>query len=148
MKRIVAFVICLIALVASVPPSQAISSSQIIMHEEANLENGITCIDEIIVDHTARSTDKQGRRVKTFLYDDTVIAQIEITVVFRYDGSTVSVISKSVTQKSTYDGWSYNQTSFTSSGGTATLKFKLSKWLILNNSYTMSLTCDKNGNLS
>lgn len=148
MKQILTLIICLMLIVTSAPLSQATSSSHIVMHEETLFENGITCIDEIIVDNIARSTDKQGRRVKTFLYGDTVIAIIEMTVIFRYDGSTVSVVSKSVTQSSTYDGWSYKQTSFTSSGGTATLKFKLSKLLFLNNSYTMTLTCDRNGNLS
>lgn len=40
------------------------------------------------------------------------------------------------------------QTSFTSSGGTVTLEGKLTKLLILNDPFTMTLTCDKNGNIS
>lgn len=148
MKQVLIFVFSIALLFASISPCHATSSTEVIMHEETILDTGFICIDEIIIDSISRSSDKQARRIKTVMDGDTVIAKIEMTVVFRYDGSTVSVVSKSITQRDTYDGWNYSQTSFTSSGGTVTLKFKLTKWLILSNSYTMTLTCDKNGNLS
>ncbi len=53
-----------------------------------------------------------------------------------------------MTNTDTYNGWSYIQDSLTSSGGTVTLNGKLTKWLILSNSFTMTLTCDANGNIS
>lgn len=58
------------------------------------------------------------------------------------------MVSKSVTQSDTYDGWSYVQNSLTSSGGTVTLNAKLTKWIILNTSFTMTLSCDEDGNIS
>ena len=79
---------------------------------------------------------------------DTVIGIVTIQATFRYDGSTVSVVSKSVTQVETYEGWNYVQSSFTSSGGSVVLSAKLTKWIVLNTSFTMTLSCDKNGKIS
>lgn len=61
--------------------------------------------------------------------------------------TTVSVISKSVTQTDTYEGWNYVETSFTSSGGTVALAGKLTKLLIMRTSFTIGLECDANGNI-
>ena len=77
-----------------------------------------------------------------------LIAEIWIDATFRYDGNTVSVVSKSISKCETYDGWSFKQSSFTSSGGTVTLTGKLTKLLVLNANVNISLTCDKNGNIS
>lgn len=112
------------------------------------LENGYAISEEIIVCPNTRSTDYTATKKATITKSGTTIAVVAVTATFRYDGVTVSVISKSVSQKDTYDGWNYSQTSLISSGGTVTLNYKLTKWLILSNSYTMTLTCDKNGNLS
>ena len=81
-------------------------------------------------------------------YNGVVIGVIAMKGTFRYDGSTVSVASKSVTQTDTYEGWSYKQNSFTSSGGTVTLDAKLTKLIFLNIPFTMMLSCDKDGNIS
>ena len=148
MKRLFALCICAILLVSMVFPAHAAAESQVLLKEKATLENGLSVIDEIIVYHQDRSTDERIERRKTFKDGDTVIAIIAFAAVFRYDGSTVSVVSKTVTQTDTYAGWSYKQKSFTSSGGTVTLDAKLTKLLIFSNSFTMTLSCDKNGNIS
>lgn len=96
----------------------------------------------------ARASQKTATRKATLTKDDVTIGVIAFKATFRYDGSTVSVVSKSVTQTDTYDGWSYTQNSFTSSGGTVTLDAKLTKLLIVNYPFILSLTCDKNGTLS
>lgn len=77
-----------------------------------------------------------------------MIAVIAFTATYRFDGTSVSVVEKTVTQTDTYGGWGYKQTLFSSSGGTVTLEGKLSKWLVFNNSISMSMTCDKNGNIT
>lgn len=120
----------------------------VIYHNEEILSNGFAVIDEIIDLTLARATDKTVARTKTIKDGDTIVAIITIQATFRHDGSSASVISKSVTQSDTYDGWSYVQNSFTSSGGTVTLDAKITKWIIFNTSFTMTLSCDKNGNIS
>lgn len=148
MKKLLSLTLCLVMLASVLSPVYAAEQSEIIYSEEFVLEDGTTVKDEIIVTSHTRSTDKTATRRQTFSRSDTVIGIIAFQAKFRYDGSTVSVVSKSVTQTDTYDGYSYKQTSFTSSGGTVTLEGKLTKLLIFNTSFSMSLTCDKNGNLS
>lgn len=148
MKRLLTICICAVLFVCMVFPSSAAEQPQKEYGEEMVLENGLTVVDEITVYSQVRSTDERIERRRTIKDGDTVIAIVAFEAVFRYDGSTVSVVSKTVTQTDTYAGWSYKQKSFTSSGGTVTLDAKLTKLLIFNNSFTMTLSCDKNGNIS
>lgn len=150
MRRLLCFIFCLIISLNLIGPAFAADSTQgtIIRYQETDLGDGITVVDEIIDYSSARSTDKTYAHVKTIKNDGTTIGTIAIRGTFRYDGTTVSVVSKSVTQTDTYDGWSYKQNSFTSSSGTITLDAKLTKLLVLNISFTMTLSCDKNGNIS
>ena len=155
MKKVFALALCLLLLAQGILPASAAALSTaepagtLLYRQEIVLENGLTLIDEVYEYAQGRSTDKIGRRTLTICNSDNVVLGIiSFEAVFRYDGSTVSVVSKTVTQTDTYEGYSYKQNSFTSSGGTVTLAGKLTKLLIFNHSFTMSLTCDVNGNLS
>lgn len=148
MKQVFSIFFCVALLAAVILPAYATEQNEVIHVEEITLEDGTIVKDEIVVTSNARSTDKTATRKRTFTKDDTVIGIIAFKATFRYDGSTVYVVSKSVTQTDTYDGYSYTQNSFTSSGGTVTLEGKLTKLLFITTSFSMSLTCDKNGNLS
>ena len=109
----------------------------------------MTVVDEIAEYANARATGKTYDRTRSFYDGDTLIAVIAFQASFRYNGSTVSVVSKTVTQTDTYSGWSYSQESFTSSGGTVTLEGKLKYLLLFSTTpVSMSLTCDKNGNIT
>lgn len=148
MKKTFSIVLCFVLFFSLAFPTYASSQNEVIYSQEYTLEDGTTVKDEIIVHGLARSTYKTATRRRTFSDDGTTIAIIAFQATFRYDGSTVAVISKSITQTDTYEGWSYKQTSFTSSGGTVTLEAKLTKLLVFNNKFTMTLTCDKDGNIS
>lgn len=151
MKRIIAFLCCLF-LITSISPSASATHSttdeNIVFYSQSDLGNGLVVIDEVIECTNARSANKTYERKKTLTYNGTTVGIIAIRGTFSYDGSTVSVVSKSVTQTDTYDGWSYKQNSFSSSGGTITLDAKLTKLLVMNIPFTMTLTCDKDGNIS
>lgn len=148
MKKLLTVCLSIMVIIASALPVCAAEAQQPIMSSETVLEDGIVMIDEVFEITTARSADKTYTRQRTFVQNGTTIGIIAITATFRYDSSTVSVVSKSVSQADTYDGWSYKQNSFTSSGGTVALDAKLTKLLILNIPVTMTLTCDKSGNIS
>ncbi|MBE6982366.1 MAG: hypothetical protein E7437_08615 [Ruminococcaceae bacterium] len=75
------------------------------------------------------------------------MAIIAMYVVFQYDGSTVRVVSKSMTQTDTYNGWSYEHNSYVTVGGKVTTKFYLSKSLY-SQLFSFSVTCDKDGNIT
>ena len=148
MKKMTAVMLCLILLSSFVLPVSAESQTRLIYSNVNQLDNGITVVEEVFDVSQSRSTDKTYVRRSTFTRDGETIAVIAFNATYRYDGTAVSVISKSVTQTDTYNGWSFNQKSFTSSGGTVTLTGKLTKWLVLNTDISMAMTCDKNGNVS
>lgn len=150
MRKFLALVLCFSLIISVSITTQAAEQGNVLLHQEIDLGNGLTVIDEVIECPQARTTyGKTVNRTRTFKDGDTVIAVIVFQATFHYDGTTVSVASKRVIQTDTYDGWHYKQTSFTSSGGTVTLSARLTKLLfIFNNPFTMSLTCDKNGNIS
>ena len=149
MKKLTAFLTCIFLLLASVAPCAAAEAGTVIYSAEETLDNGVTVVDTItVLQSNARATTKTYQRTNTYKHNGEVIAEIAITATFQYDGSTVSVVSKSVSTCETYEGWSFKQSSFTSSGGTVTLTGKLTKLILLNADVSISLTCDKNGNVS
>lgn len=148
MKRIIAVISIMIVLLSFIIPASAVEQDHIIYQASFELEDGITVLTEVIEHIQTRSSTKDYTNRHTFSKDGTVIAVISLYGEFKYDGITVSVVSKSVPQTDTYEGWSYKQNAFTSSGGTITLDAKLTKLLVLSIPFTMTLSCDKNGNLS
>lgn len=148
MKKILSIIICIILFASMSIPTYAAEQTEVIYCKETVLEDGTVIKDEIIVTTNARASQKTATRRATLSKDDVTIGVIAFKATFRYDGSTVSVVSKSVTQTDTYEGWNYSQNSFTSSGGTVTLDAKLTKLLVVDYPFILSLTCDKNGNLS
>lgn len=148
MRRFFVVLLCAILLVGSIHPCSA-TEEQVIYSTEEFWDGDVRVVEVIYlsVDSTY-ATDKTYTQQREYYYGDTLIADIAITGTFRYTGSSVSVVSKSVSRSETYDGWSFKQSSFSSSGGTITLTGKLTKLLIFNADVNMSLTCDKNGNIS
>ena len=146
MKRILVLIFCAVLMISSIPCSYAVETCT--YRNEWVMENGVTVVEEIIFENDSRATDKAGTRRLTYSDEDqNLMAIIAMRVVFRYDGTNVRVISKSMTQTDTYNGWSYEHNSFVTVGGKVTTKFYLSKSLY-SQLFSFSLTCDKDGNLS
>lgn len=153
MKKIFSIFLCMVTLFTMIVPVCATSdnsnSGNTISYYEEQLDNGWIVVDEIVEYSHARSTEKTYERKKSFYDGDTLIAVIAFQATYRYTGTSVSVVSKTVTQTDTYSGWSFKQNSFTSSGGTVALEGTLKYLLIFNSSdFSMSMTCDKNGNIT
>ena len=149
MKKLTALFICMLLLVGCITPCTAAETEKVISYTVETMENGVTVEETItMLQSAARSTTETYTKTKTYKHNGDLIAEITITATFQYDGSTVSVVSKSVSTCETYEGWSFKQSSFTSSGGTVTLTGKLTKLILLNADVSISLTCDKNGNVS
>ena len=148
MKRIISFLLCFLLIFALPFSASAAEPVSAASQQVINLGNGLIAIDEIQEVSSIRAAlGKTVTRTRTIKDGDTVVAIITIQATFRYDGTTVSVISKGINQADTFEGWKYEQISFTSSGGTVTLEAKLTKWLIFNSPFTMTLSCDKDGNI-
>lgn len=149
LKRFIAVFCCLALFTCLCVPAQAAGiTSDLATVTEIDLGDGFTATDVLTVDTATRASTRYATRLRTFYFHDEVIAEIKIKAQFRYDGSSVSVLSKEVSQCDTYDGWKFTQTSFTSSGGTITLNGKLTKLLFYKALVEISLSCDKNGNIS
>jgi len=150
-EKLTALFLSLLLLLSLAPCASAASGEDgtVIYLQETVTEDGFTVIDTIVLhSQQARSNTRTATRNKAVYYNEALVAEIAFTATFRYDGSSVSVISKAVTQTDTYNGWNYKQQSFTSSGGTVTLEAKLTKLLVLNIPFTMGLRCDVNGNIT
>ena len=149
MKRMTSLFLLVLLIFSCPPRASAVAHENIVWSHEITLDNGITVTDEVISHSIARSSTKDYTRRKTIANGEgATIAIISVRGVFSYNGTTVSVVSKSVTQSDTYEGWSYKQNSFTSSGGTITLDAKLTKLLVVSIPADMTLSCDKDGNIS
>lgn len=151
MKKVLLIMMCLILTFSLVVPCAASEPNEIyvVYDDVKTFENGVTMVRQTILnDSQNRSTTRAYTDTYTYYYSGEIIAEIWIDATFRYDGNTVSVVSKSISKCETYDGWSFKQSSFSSSGGTVTLTGKLTKLLVLKASVNISLTCDKNGNIS
>lgn len=143
MKRLLSAVMaCLLVALCISGVSASTQNTNVI-----DLGDGFYAEETLIINTYLRSTVKSTSKVWNIKNGSDVIATIEVSGTFSYDGDTVSVRSKEVVRCDTYDNWSFSQTGFTSSGGTITLSGKLSKGLSSKN-ISMSLSCDKNGNLS
>lgn len=148
MKRIVTLLLSFVLFASLVFPVSATGSGEVIYSGERTLENGLRAVETVTVYSSGRASTVTADREMSLYDGDTLVAYIRFEATYRYDGSTVSVVSKSVTNTDTYDGWEYVQNSFTSSGGTVTLNAKLTKWFIFNTPFSMTLSCDKDGNIS
>lgn len=148
MKKTLSLFMCLFLIVSMTLTVSALDTRKVIYRTEEVLNNGVIVISEIIDHSQARSTTKNYEHTKTYTRNGTTIAVISICGSFRYYGSSVSVLSKSVTRTDTYNGWSYAQNSFTSSGGTISLSGKLTKLLNSSIAVSMTLNCDASGNIS
>lgn len=114
------------------------------------MEDGseVVVTEELIINDSARASTRSATKRQSFTKNGTTIAVIALTAEFSYTGSTVSVVSKELSECTLYNNWSYSQTSLTSSGGTVTLSAKLKKLLNTSVPVSISITCDKNGNIS
>lgn len=151
MKRILSLILCLAAVFSLTLPCAALADTAeplAVYSEETTTEDGITVESTLTIYDQARSSTRKAVHEKKYTRLGTTLAIMEITATFRFDGSTVSVVSKSVSRKDTYDSWTYTQESFTSSGGTVTLKGTLSKPFNYTYVVKLTLSCDKDGNIT
>ncbi|MGM9537611.1 MAG: hypothetical protein ACI3VN_04695 [Candidatus Onthomonas sp.] len=149
MKKLSALLLSLLLLFSLSAPAAALDTAgQTVSTQTIDLEDGWTVTETLTVNDNARTASRAATKEQTYSYQGNTIAIIAVTGVFRYDGSTVSVSSKVVSQKDTYNGWSYSQSSFTSSGGTITLTGKLTKLLQPSVPVNLVLSCDVNGNIT
>lgn len=152
MKRFLTFFLAALLLVGSVSTEcLAIEPSTISQIEY--LEDGsyvITTIEEI---GTRATNTKTGSAVKR-KYDSNNVLEwtITLTGTFTYTGSSSTCTSSSISVAISDSNFAEVSRSATKSGntayGSATIRKKVLGVTVSTNTYDLSLSCDKNGNLS
>lgn len=137
MKRALAIILCIL-LVAGFPihasceePADSITFTETTIH----------------INQEQRASTKTVERTKTYKNGTDVIGIIAVTATFQYNGLSVSVVSKSISQSQTYNGWTFRQTSFTGNGSNVLLRGTLSHPLYSDVAVSISLACDPDGNI-
>lgn len=112
-----------------------------------DLGNGFAVKTTLIHEAGNSRTTAADTKVKEYTYNGTWIATVTLNASFSYNGSTVSVTNAYAT-RSLASGWIYYNESLTKSGGTASLSASLTRNGCGTVPVALSLTCDKNGNIS
>ena len=105
MKKLLSLFMCLFLIVSMALTVSALDTRKVIYRTEEVLNNGVIVISEIIDHSQARSTTKNYEHTKTYTRNGTTIAVISICGSFRYDGSSVSVLSKSGQKRNGAGSW-------------------------------------------
>ena len=148
MKKLLFSILSLFLIASMFPAAMAAEQSTVVSRQEIELENGVVIVDTLVEYTNARILGKAAKRTRELYANGVLIGKITLVAAFEYDGTTVSVTSKGVTEALTYEGWNYAQNSLTSSGGTVTLDARLTKLFHPSIPFTIIITCDANGNLS
>ena len=152
MKRLCYTLLCVIILVGLVVPARAVDCTnmleQVTVEEEISIGNEVVVTGEGTTPFSSSSITIPATKTKKYSKNGKVIASISVTAEFSYNGTSVKVVSKKISKKALYDGWSFVQSSFTSSGGTVSLKGRLEKSGVSPITVSITLTCDKNGEIS
>lgn len=151
MKRFFALLICLVLIssIVATPASAASTTDQIIISQEINYVNDDCYFIETITIPSiqAYGNAKTGTKTAVCVSSGTAIFSISVTGNFTYDGSTASATSASSTISAHVEGVTLNSQRAYTSGASACAFGSVSyKGITLQK--TVTLTCDKNGNLS
>lgn len=143
MKRTLLIILCALFLVSAAIPGFAEgpaggSSKEVIREHDS--------IRIYQLEGETRSSTRTASKERRYSSEGSLIAEIAITGTFHYGGNSVSVVSKSISKCVTYDGWTFNRSSFISTGGSIVLTGTLTKSGTTVN-VSFSLSCDPEGNI-
>lgn len=145
-NRLIAVLCCVVMLAL---PVLAVDTDTVVTTKRIDLDDGGYIVEEIVSSGTARATStKSGTKTSTrYSADNEILYAVKVTGTFSYNGTsawatassaTVSIYSTSITYVSKSSSYSSNYAKAT---GTVT-------FLTKSESRTVTLYCDKNGNLS
>ena len=148
MKKYVSLFLALLMFTMVLPvgaaQTEAVSETEIIHTEYGDIEVETTLT---IYNSLFASGSKTATKEKSYKYDGEVIADVSLTATFRYTGTSVSVTDTD-SSHDTYDGWSYENESISTSGGTSELSAKLTNLLETTIPVSISIKCTADGTIS
>lgn len=148
MKKLIALLLSLLTVASlALPCLAAEDGGTVLYHEEIDLGDDVTAIEELVEYRFARSSEKTSNFSRTYYKNGVKVADITLYGRFSYTG-TSSKAENGAVSKTTYNGWSYSQNSLSYSGNTVSLSATLSKSGSGSIAVSMSLSCDSNGTIS
>lgn len=157
MKKLTA-ALAAVALFLCILPVQTVAAENVVSRDVTYYADGSYSVVTITVDEQneapARATTyKTGTKVYNYYSDDgTIEWKMTLKATFSYTGSTSSCTSVDNVAVNIYDSdWSMLSKSSSKSGNTATANVTMGKTQVVGTykvPVTLTLSCDKNGNLS
>jgi hypothetical protein len=147
MKRICCFVLSVLLILSITIPASANDSSS----ETEFFFDGSYIVTTLSVPNS-RSSSKYTKTTTYYNSDNEKMWSYSVTATFNYDGSKVSCSSVTDSYAIANSAWTCSSHSTSSSEGTAsgtiTMKQRVLGITIQTITRTVSITCDKNGNVS
>lgn len=146
-KSAIAFFVSLILLL-SCTRSYAESVPLNLLHQEVHIVNETSYYIDTIYGNTSARSILNGQKSRSY-YDSGKLAwTLTVNGSFSYNGTSSSCVGSSVTYTINDASWSKVSTSSSTNGNTATAYGSFRKNNGQTSSTSVSLSCDRNGNLS
>ena len=151
MKRIIVLTLVLSLLCVAMPV--CVSAQTVTSESRIDFEDGSYMITTIEESTSLSRTTKNHNKIQRYYNANNVLQwRIVLVATFTYDGTTVSCIAAGCNADVYTNNWTVISESDYISGNTAygyaTLANTLLGVTVSERSYTLTLTCDKNGNVS
>lgn len=141
-----------VLMILSLLPVQAFAADSTVTYDDDGGYTVVTIEKDPQNVTRAGNTVSGSAKYEYFSADGDLQWKIVLHATFTYNGSTSSCTSvNSLTVKVYDDGWSLDSKSYSKSGNTATGNVTMAKKLLVGSGkvpITLTLSCDKNGNLS
>ncbi len=128
------------------------SAAETAQPEIEYFSDGSYMITEIETENSCKSTVSKSKTTKYYDSSNNLQWKATLTATFSYNGSTSSCTSSSVSHTIYDNAWRNTYSSASKSGNTATGEFTFKHYVlgipVKTVNKTLTLTCDKNGNVS
>lgn len=150
MKKVLSILFAALFLLVLIPsaPVKAETTTDVVYFEDGSY------VVTVLQEYSTRSSNQKTASKSSTLYDPNggSVATLTVRGTFRYDGTTATCTASTYTHQIHNSSWSLSSGSASKSGNTATAKGTFARKVLGittdSKTLTVSLSCDKNGNLS
>lgn len=150
MKKVLSILFAALFLLMLIPsaPAKAETTTDVVYFEDGSY------VVTVLQEYSTRSSNQKTASKSSTLHDPNggSVATLTVRGTFRYDGTTATCTASTYTHQIHNSSWSLSSGSASKSGNTATAKGTFARKVlgitVDSKTLTVSLSCDKNGNLS
>lgn len=150
MKKVLSILFAALFLLVLIPsaPVKAETTTDVVYFEDGSY------VVTVLQEYSTRSTNQKSasKSQKYHASNGELACTLTVHGTFRYDGTTATCTASTYTHQIHNNSWSFSSGSASKSGNTATAKGTFARKVlgitVDSKTLTVSLSCDKNGNLS